>query len=191
MTLYERIKSKRLGDVLVDEDLATEEAVIAALHEHQRTGALLSDILMEARAITEWDLARIVVDQYQMPYIDLSSYTLHKDLIAKFPPQLLSRARVVPLERFGQLVAFACQEVPEADAVKELSKNAPGGVYLYAASARDIREVLHQHAPVTPDELDVESVASEGAPIPLNMNEDQSWQNLFDAADEAIQSGDE
>jgi len=81
MTHYDRLKRKRLGDVLVDEGLATEEIVIAALQEQQRTGALLSEILLKQRQVGEHDLARAIVDHYQVPYIDIKNYTMHKDLV--------------------------------------------------------------------------------------------------------------
>ncbi len=196
MTLYDRIKSKRLGDLLVDEDLATEEIVIAALHEQQATGLLLSEILMESRTITEWDLARVVVREYQVPYIELASYTLHKDLVETFSPVLLNRARVVPLDRFGSIVCFACQEIPMADVVAELAEKAKGGVYLYISSARDIRQALHEHAAVSEsveqtEDVDVKSAANQGAPVASgSMDQDANWQNLFDAADESVQSDD-
>ena len=75
MTHYDRLKRKRLGDVLVDEGLATEETVISALQEQQRSGRLLSDILLDLRQVGEHDLARAIVEHYQVPYIDLKNYT--------------------------------------------------------------------------------------------------------------------
>ena len=58
MTNYDRLKRKTLGDILVDEELASEETVIQALQEQQRTGALLSSILLESREIDEFQLSR-------------------------------------------------------------------------------------------------------------------------------------
>jgi len=112
MTHYDRLKRKRLGDILVDEHLASEEVVITALQEQQRSGRLLSDILLQMQEVGEYDLARVIVEQYQTPFIELKSYAVHKDLIELFTPEFLHRSAVVPLDRFGRQICFACQEIP-------------------------------------------------------------------------------
>ncbi len=148
MTNYDRMKRKRLGDILVDDGLASEEIVIAALQEQQRTGRLLSDILIEQRQVGEHDLARAIVEHYQVPYLELKTYTVHKDLIAEIPAALLNRARVVPLDRYGKQICFACQEIPPKEIVDELRRHAPGGVYFFISSAVEIRRVLEDYAPL-------------------------------------------
>jgi len=194
MTHYDRLKRKRLGDVLVDEGIATEEMVIAALQEQQRTGALLSDILLQQRQVGEHDLARAIVDHYQVPYIDLKNYTIHKDIVKEFSPALLNRARVVPLDRYAKQMCFACQEIPTKEVVDELRKIAPGGIYFYVASAVDIAKVLEDQAPVgkAAPAPTGKQTAAKGAPAPKAASaaaisaEDSAWKDLFDAANESI-----
>jgi general secretion pathway protein E/type IV pilus assembly protein PilB len=199
MTHYDRLKRKRLGDVLVDEGLATEEIVIAALQEQQRTGALLSEILLQQRQVGEHDLARAIVEHYQVPYIDLRNYTIHKDLVKEIPPALLSRARVVPLDRYAKQMCFACQEIPAKEVVDELRKIAPGGIYFYVASAIDIKKVLEDHAPAAAKPAAAPARAPAGAKAPAQgkagpakapaaapTDEDSAWKDLFDAANESI-----
>ncbi|MDH3591832.1 MAG: hypothetical protein OER88_08140 [Planctomycetota bacterium] len=177
MTHYQRLKNKRLGDILVDEGLASKEAVIAALQQQQTTGRLMSESLLEAREINDYDLARAIVEQYQAPFIDLSKYTLHKDLIEEFPAELLHRARVLPLDRFGKQVCFACQEVPSADIAEALGKISEGGLYFFVASAYDLRQKLDDYATLQP---------MDGAPVFGDIEEDSGWQNLFDSANESV-----
>jgi len=47
MTHYERLKRKRLGDVLVDEGVVERDVVIRALQEQQLSRRLLSAIPLE------------------------------------------------------------------------------------------------------------------------------------------------
>jgi len=185
MTHYDRLRRKRLGDVLVDEGFVSGETVIAALREQQRTGALLSDILMESREITDYDLARAIVEHYQAPFIDLQGYTLHKDLIACFPGALLHQARVLPLDHFGDQVCFVCQEVPSEEVAAMLGEQATGGMFFCVASAHEIRERLAEYVPIDTEE-DAEP-APGAALIPSGkLEEDAAWKGLFDDANDSI-----
>jgi len=193
MTHYDRLKRKRLGDVLVDEGLASEETVIAALHEQQRSGRLLSDILLEQDRLTEEDLALAIVEHYQVPYVDLRNYAAHKDLIQSFPAPLLHRGRVVPLDRYGKQACFACQEIPAKDVVDELKRHAPGGLYFYVAMALDVRRMLTDYAPLSEEAAPVEAGAAsqkprQSAKVATTPDEDGAWKDLFDAANESILS---
>ena len=193
MTQYHRLKRKQLSDLLVDERLATKEVVIAGLHEHRNSKAMLSTILLESQELDAFGLAKLMVEQYQVPFVDLERYLVQKDLIARFPAELLHRARIVPLDEFGPNVSFACQEVPSREVHDELKQVVMGSVLIFAAFARDIESVLHQHAPYTSPETtqriedvgiqDVAEIADEE----LTATE-LDWQSLFDAADEAIVS---
>ena len=188
MTHYDRLKRKRLGDVLVDEGLATEEEVIAALQDQQQSGRMLSDILYEGRKVSEYDIARAIVEHCQAPFIDLRAYTLHKELIQTLPARLLHASGVVPMERFGDQVSFACQEIPTDEVANQLKEQAPGGIYIFIASAVDVRAALHAHAPLgeEPAEEPKVAVAAGKAAPAKGSAEDQAWKELFDAANDSI-----
>lgn len=180
MTYYERLKRKRLGDILVDEEVASKEAVITALHEHQQTKRLLSQILIDGQELTEWDLARVMVDQYQLPLVDLTCYSWHRELIEEFPATLLHRAALIPLDRFGDTVCFACQELPSDETEEELKEQGAKRAFYFAAMAFELRQVLQDHAPVSEADL---VAATEGMG-----NGDGAWKDLFDTANESVVS---
>ncbi len=191
MTQYDRFKRKRLGDILVSEGVASQEAVIAALKEQKQSPQLLSDLLLDAQALSEWDLARVVVEQYQLPFIDLARYSPHKDLIESYPARLLHGAALVPLDRFGQQTCFACQEVPGEGVVNKLRQVGRGPVQLFVALSLEVRRVLHELAPLEADAMaaDTAAAAAKGAPIPFgSMETDGGWKDIFDAANQSVLS---
>jgi len=185
MTHYERLKRKRLGDLIVDEGLADKELVISALQEQQQTGRLLSSVLLDSEQIDQYDLARVITEQYQLPFVDLENYSAHKDLIQEFPAELLHRNRILPLERFGKSVCFACQEIPSADTHKKLLEHADA-VFLFAAFAREIILKLQENHPWQAPETPLPAAT----PVTPSgdMSEDKGWHNLFDAANESVLS---
>jgi len=177
MVHYTRLKKKRLGDVLMDDGLLTKEAVIAALHDQQVSNGLLSNVLLESQDVSEFELARAIVDQQQVPFIDLSSYNLHKELVEQFPAEFLHEVRVVPMENFGGRVSFAVQEIPSDSVIEKLKEYAENGMYFFIALSANLSRALREFAPVQTEEEAMDDVAA-----------DKGWTNLFDTANESILS---
>ena len=182
MTYYERLKRKRLSDILVDEGVASKEAVITALHEHQQSNNLLSHILIHAGELREYDLARVLVGQYQLPFLELTNQSYHRELIEKLPAQLLHTNRMVPLGSFGEITTFVCQEFPAEAVFDELATFGVHRVFLFVALACDIRLALHDHVPIA-DEAGTRGEAKVRAE---EMAADKTWTQLFDTANEAV-----
>lgn len=182
MTHYERLKKKRLGDILVDEGLVGKDTMIAALHEQQVSSRLLSDILIEGDELSEYQLARTLVEQQQLPYVDLTCYVLHKDLIKEFAGSFLHKNGVVPLETFGGRIAFAAQEIPNPTVIEELKEHSPKGLFFFIALASDVKRCLQENAPLEGDDRVAVVKQAQGE----DAGEDMAWQSLFDAANESV-----
>ena len=188
MTQYHRLKRKRLSDLIVDEGLADKEVVLAALHEQQSSGDLLTTIMLAAQECDAFDLARVIVEQYQIPFFELSLSSGNKELVKEFPAELLHAARIFPLERFGDHVTFVCQEIPSADVHKQLKEYVKGSVLVFAGLARDIEEKLHEFAPYQRAEQIAPIERVEPVMDPEEAARDREWQSLFDTANESVMS---
>ena len=187
MGYYDRLKRKRLSDILVDEEMSSKGAVITAVHESHQSGRLLSTILISGSELTEYDMARVLVKHYQLPFIELAHYSYHRDLIDKFPPDFLQTKRLVPLDQFGESVCFATQEFPDDETMAKLEAVVEGPIFFFAAMSADIVGALHDNLTGRVEEPKLAALAvgneqsSEPAP-------DQDWAKLFDNANESIVS---
>ena len=182
MANLERLNRKPLGEILVGEGLLDRETVDEALRKQKAAKRLLSDVLLDAGLILELDLATVLVQQQQIPYIDLSAYNVRKELIQELPAPLLHRGALVPLERFGDQIAFACQELPSWEIVESLRRHCPDGQYYYVGLAADVKRLLREFAPLPV----VEEPEAEVPAIEVDPNEDDSWKSLFDSANSAV-----
>lgn len=182
MTHYDRVKRKRLADLLVDEGLVDKKIVLAALREQYKTKKLLSTILLESEDIDAFDLTRLITEQYQVPFLDIERYSMDQELVREFPAALLHVNRIIPLDRFGNSVAFACQEVPSSDVYAALRDTA-GGVFLFAAFSRDIMMRLDENHPWQAPEV---VPSSDNSGEPEAAENDSAWHSLFDSANESV-----
>ena len=182
MANLERLNRKPLGELLVGEGLLNRDTVDEALRKQKASKRLLSDVLLDAGLILELDLATVLVQQQQIPYIDLSAYNVRKELIQELPAQLLHRGALVPLERFGDQIVFACQELPSWEIVESLRRHCPDGQYYYVGLAADVKRLLREYAPLAPEPEE----EPEAATIEVDPSEEDSWKSLFDSANSAV-----
>ena len=104
-----RRKKLRLGDLLIQENVITQEQLMQALADQKRTGHKLGRALTDVGAIGEKELHLFLAKHLKIEYLDLGTLNLEPETV-----RLLSevharryRALVLQQDRFGVLVGMA------------------------------------------------------------------------------------
>lgn len=107
-----------LGTLLVRDGLLTEDELEAALAEQRLSdGKRLGEILVERGTLTRADVARVVAEQYELPFVDLSSFELDHRVGGLLPHDIARRYSALPLD----FLADGSLRVAIADPTKVLS----------------------------------------------------------------------
>ncbi len=102
-------KKIRLGDLLVEKGLITEDQLQHALGEQKKLGRKLGGTLVELGMIDESSLLNLLASQLNIPLIDINNYN-YSDDVAKLLPESIARryrALVVEARDRDYLVAMA------------------------------------------------------------------------------------
>ena len=104
-----RPEKLRLGDVLVQQRLISQEQLQQTLVLQQQTGKKMGRLLIESGVITEELLADGLARQLRIPYINLKTYPFRADVVRLLPESSARRFRALVLEDKGDglLVAMA------------------------------------------------------------------------------------
>ena len=70
-------QKKKLGEILVEQKLLTQEQVDYAIRKAEKDRVLVGNLLVSEGLISEVDLARCVAIQAEMPFIDLEIGRAH------------------------------------------------------------------------------------------------------------------
>ncbi|MBI5784530.1 MAG: Flp pilus assembly complex ATPase component TadA, partial [Rhodocyclales bacterium] len=99
----------RLGDLLIQEGLLSNEQLGLALEEQKRSGRKLGRIFVDSGYVTEDGIAKALARQLRAEFVDLRSFQPKPDLIKLLPEPQARRFRAIVLdEQDGQLrVGFA------------------------------------------------------------------------------------
>ncbi|UCV23908.1 MULTISPECIES: GspE/PulE family protein [Azonexaceae] len=89
----------RLGDLLIQQGLLTEEQLKMALDEQKRTGRKLGRVFVESGYVTEEGISQALARQLRIPFVDLKNFTPKPDLIKLLPEAPARRFRAMVLDQ--------------------------------------------------------------------------------------------
>jgi MSHA biogenesis protein MshE len=100
-----RPEKVRLGEILVQQKLLSEEQLQFSLGEQKRTGRKLGRIFVENGFVTEEQISGALAKQLNIPYINLKFYNINPDIVRLIPETQARRFRAIALEdRNGPLL---------------------------------------------------------------------------------------
>ena len=94
-----KLKKIRLGDLLVQHEIITEDQLQEALQAQKSSGKKLGQIFTEQGLITEENLLRFVANQLDLDYIDLAQYNVEAETARLLSESQARRFRALPLKK--------------------------------------------------------------------------------------------
>ncbi len=86
----------RLGEILVNSRLITEEQLTVALGEHRKAGKKLGEYLIEQNVVTEDNLVMALSQQLGLDTVDLNNVTVEKTILDMIPVDVLKKNVIFP-----------------------------------------------------------------------------------------------
>lgn len=111
---------KRLGDILVESQLITEEQLQQALQEQKKSKLKLGDHLLQTGYITEQQLIEVLEFQLGIPHVNLFRYRLDPSLSSIVSEDIARRYSLVPLKKEENKLIVAMVDPLDYFAIDEL-----------------------------------------------------------------------
>ena len=128
----------RIGDLLKQHGLATEEQIEEALATQKTTGKKLGHALVDLGFVHERDLATVLADQLGLEVVDLRHFELDKELVSLLPESLARSAHAIPVRRVGPRIEVAVGDPLAPDLQNKLIQALETPVRMVVAGVTDI-----------------------------------------------------
>ena len=93
---------KRLGDLLLERKLITEESLAVGVAEQRRSGQLLGATLTRMGLVTEEALLSLLQEQLSLPLVDLRAVVLDEQVLSCIKEELAKKYLAIPVEIEGR-----------------------------------------------------------------------------------------
>jgi len=145
MVAINRLVKKKLGEILVEQGLLSNEQVQDALRLQHQSGLLFGETLVQQKLITEEKIVAVLVGQFGIPYVKPSQYKIAKDLLEIFEPAMMRRYQFVPMDSIGSVLVIAIAGSLTEDVLHEIEGQTGCTLQLYLTKMSEINLVLQNH----------------------------------------------
>jgi type IV pilus assembly protein PilB len=137
---------KRLGDILVNVGLITEEQRSQALAIQKQNGGKLGTILAQMGAVNEEVMLAFLGKQCGISFISLREYgEIEKSVLCCLPEDLVRRRNLIPVAIDGNRITVAVSDPFDINAVDDIRMMTGYDVRIVIASEDDIRNAIDRN----------------------------------------------
>ncbi|MDP2794190.1 MAG: GspE/PulE family protein [Sulfurisoma sp.] len=112
----------RLGDMLIQQSLITNEQLKLALDEQKRSGRKLGRVLVDSSFVTEEGISKGLARQLGAAFIDLKTFQPNPELIKLLPEAQARRLRALVLDERAGLLVVGMSDPTDLTAFDELAR---------------------------------------------------------------------
>ena len=136
---------KKIGEILIEEKLITEEQLSEALETQRLTGQKVGQILIDKGFIKENVLYKVLADKLGCKYVDLENYEINANVVTKISQTLAQKHKAVPIDIENNKLKVAMSEPTNIIAIDDIMLYTNMKVAVYLASERQITAVINKY----------------------------------------------
>lgn len=137
-----RPEKVRLGEILVQQKLLSEEQLGIALADQKRTGRKLGRVFVENGFVTEEQISGALARQLDIPYINLKFYNIHADVVRLLPETQARRFRALALEERDSHLLIGISDPTDLFAYDEIARLVKRNIELAVVNETEVLAVI-------------------------------------------------
>ena len=117
-----RPEKVRLGEILLQQGLLTEDQLKSALDDQKRTGRRLGRVFVESGFVTEEQIGEALARQFKIAFVNLKQFNVKPEALAKLPESQARRFRAMVLQDEGSHYVVGMADPTDLNAYDELTR---------------------------------------------------------------------
>ncbi len=133
-----------LGEILYKAGLVEKQALINAIKTSKTSSKRLGQVLLELGLITEDTLAKAIAKQFGLKYVDLDRVTLPSDATKIIPEDLIKRHNILPLSVSNGRLKLVISDPMDLDMMDSVRLRLNTELECYVANPKKIRAYIDE-----------------------------------------------
>lgn len=176
-------ENQTLKDILIANDVCTEEQLAPVIEEHERTGTPLQELLVDFGLLSKEEILEQIAHSLGTEVYDLSGIEISEETIKLVSPENARMLGVLPVQYDGTTLYAAFRSPLNYQSVDELRFILGGDVAVVVAPEEQIQEAIEKYYPE--DNANAADLLAEMDMIDMGDAEDMSESEIQTAANDA------
>jgi type IV pilus assembly protein PilB len=174
-----RVSTKKIGEILIERGLVTEEDVKAALEQAKKSGSRIGEVLINKKRVSTEDITLALSAQLNVPIVDLRQLEIDNEALKIIPEDIARKSVILPLATDEKTLVIAMAYPDDIRTIRDLttktgkrlqialasSTDINNTIDLYYRSQQELEQNISQLAPVGESEITVASEFVAETPI--------------------------
>ncbi len=140
-------KRKRIGDLLIENDLVTAGQLKEALEKQKVSGEKIVEALIDLGHLSVEQFVRFLSSQPGVASIELSNYQIPEDVIALIPNEIAVAHEIFPIDKMGKLLTLGMVCPLDSRTIEEIESITGLRVKPILCSPSDIQNAITRYYP--------------------------------------------
>jgi type IV pilus assembly protein PilB len=136
---------KRLGDILLEQELVDADQLTEAMAHQRRTGKPLPYVFVELGYVSEEDIVVTLSEQLQVPHLRVDSYRIPLEVIGQIPAALARQYQLIPVSVAGNTLTIAMSDPLNIMALDDLKMLTGHEIEVVVSLGSEIRDSIDKY----------------------------------------------
>lgn len=136
---------KKLGEMLVEAGVLSEQGLRMALAEQRRWGGALGRTLVDMKLVSEPELVRVLSVQLNLPTVDLDKLDIHPTVLELVAGDIAEHHNIIPFAQPMKFLDVAMADPTNLGIIDELRIRTQLNIRPYLAGPKMIERALAKH----------------------------------------------
>ncbi|MBF0338134.1 MAG: Flp pilus assembly complex ATPase component TadA [Nitrospirae bacterium] len=142
---YHGKKMPKLGELLVEARILHPDQLNVCLEKQKTTKKKLGDIIVQLNLATEMDIARALSQQLNIPYVNLEKVGISDKALEMISRDIALANVLIPININKRAIEVAMANPMDSDAIREIKYIANRDVDVVLSTPKEIREAIRQY----------------------------------------------
>lgn len=141
----EKVQPRKMGDILIKEDVINLDQLKTALQEQKSSGKRLGETLLNMGYIDEHQLVAYLSKQYGVPAVNLDQFDVVPEILNVVPRETALKHKLIPLNKTDDTIVVAMSDPSNIFAVDDLKFATGKKIDVVVASERSIQKSIDSY----------------------------------------------
>lgn len=146
-----KLTSKRLGELLHEEGVVSQEQIQETLDYQADKDLRFGEAMIDLGIVEEGDIVWVLCTQFDLPYIKIEHYHPNPEALKLLDPEFLAKNIVFPIEVIDETLVLVVSSFFHREMFETIYDKTGKDIQIFLSTSDRIQEALVEHLNVSPN----------------------------------------